>query len=108
MSAAAGARLGALSGLFLFGIMAVLAALASTVSDVRLKIREQFIDNLQKWAASRPPDPQTQAALDQLKTPEGFFMALIAASILFFLICILLASLGGALGGAILGRRDKS
>jgi small-conductance mechanosensitive channel len=103
-----GARLGALSGFFCFAITALLTALASTVSDFRTKIREQILENVEKWAGSRPADPQIQAALDQLKTPEGFITALILASILFFVLSILLASLGGALGGVILGRRDKS
>lgn len=108
VKAASGARLGALSGILCFSIMVLLVALASSVSDLRAKIRDQVIENAQKWAASRPPDPQLQAALDQLKTPEGFFMALIVASIFAFLLSILLASLGGALGGAIFGRRDRT
>ena len=108
VKAGSGARLGALSGILCFGIMALLVALASSVSDLRTKIRDQVIENAQKWATSRPPDPQLQAALDQLKTPEGFFMALVVASIFAFLLSILLASLGGALGGAIFGRRDRT
>ncbi len=107
LKAAAGARLGALSGIFCFGFTSILIALASTGSDFRAKIREQFIDNAQKWASSRPADPQIQAALDQLKTPEGLIMALIVGSIFLFVISILLASVGGALGGTVFGRRNQ-
>jgi hypothetical protein len=107
VKAGTGARLGALSGIFCFGFTSILIALASTSSDFRTKIREQFIDNAQKWAASRPADAQIQAALDQLKTPEGLVMALIVGSIFLFVICILLASVGGALGGTIFGRRNQ-
>lgn len=103
-----GARLGALSGVFCFGIIALLAALAATVPDFRAKFREQLLESAQKFVAAHPAFPQIQGALDQLKTPEGLVQAIIAGSILFFVLSILLASLGGALGGAILGRRDKS
>jgi hypothetical protein len=108
VKAGSGARLGALSGFFCFAITVLLVALASTVSDFRTKIREQILENVEKLAGSRPADPQIQAALDQLKTPEGFITALILASILLFVLSIVVASLGGALAAAVLGRRDKS
>jgi len=108
IKAAAGARLGALSGILSFGMTALLVALAATVPDLRAKLREQMIENVQKWAASHPADPQTQAILAQLKTHEGLVMALVVGSILLFVLSIVLSSLGGALGGAILGRRDRS
>jgi hypothetical protein len=105
---ATGARLGALGGILCVAILSLFAALAATSSDARIKFREQLVENAQKWVASRPPDPQIQAALDQLKTPQGLVMALIVACIVCFVLSILLSSLGGALGAAILGRRDKS
>jgi len=108
VNASAGARVGALGGIFCFGLTALLAALAFTVSDFRAQFREQLLESAQKFAASHPAYPQIQAALEQLKTPEGLVKALIAGSILFFVLSIVLASLGGALGAAILGRSAKS
>jgi hypothetical protein len=105
--ASTGARLGALSGLFCSGLTALLAALAATVPDLRTKMREQIIENAQKWSAG-PPDPQLQAALDLMKTPQGLAMVLIVGGIFLLVLSIALGTLGGALGGAILGRRDKS
>jgi hypothetical protein len=107
VKAAAGARLGAISGILCFSFTSILIALASTASEFRTKIRDEFIQNAQKWATSRPADPQIQAALDQLKTPEGLIMALIVGSLLLFVVSIGLASLGGALGGTIFGRRNR-
>lgn len=107
MRAARGAQLGAISGVFCFGITAVFLAVAATAPDIRTKIRSQIIEGAEKWAASRPADPQVQAALEQLKTPEGLVMMLVIGGVVFSVLFVVLASLGGALGGAILGRRDK-
>jgi hypothetical protein len=103
----AAAGLGALSGILCFVMTACWIGLAASVSDFRIKLREQLLENAQKLAASHPADPQIQLLLAQMKTPEGLLVVIIAASILFFVISVLLAGLGGALGGAILGRRDK-
>ena len=105
---ATGARIGAVSGFLGFAITALLMALASTVSDFRMKFREKIMENAQNWAASHSGDAQIRAAFDQLKTPEGFVTALILGSILFLLLSVVLASIGGALAGAIFGRRDRS
>jgi CDP-diglyceride synthetase len=107
IEAATGTRLGALGGIFCFVITVLFVALAATVSDVGTKIREQVIENCQKWAAARPPDPQIQSTLDQIKTPEGLVMLLVILAILFFLLAVVCGSLGGALGGAIFSRRGK-
>lgn len=106
-NAVAGAGIGALGGLMFFVFSAAFMALASAFPEFRAKFREQLIENAQKWAASRPAEPQIQAALDQLKTPEGFLMSMILAAFIFLIICPLIASLGGALAGAVFGRRSK-
>lgn len=103
-----GAQLGAICGIFCFGIVAVFVSLAATVPDVRTKIRDQIVEGLQKAAASRTADPQIQAAVEQLKTPQGLVLMLIIGSIVMSLFFIVLGSLGGALAGAILGRRDRN
>ncbi len=106
-NAIAGAGIGALGGLMFFAFIAAFMGLASAFPDFRTKFREQLIENAQKWAASRPAEPQIQAALDQLKTPEGFLMSMILAGFIFLIICPLIASIGGALAGAVFGRRSK-
>jgi len=103
----AGARLGALSGLFCFGATAILGALVALIPDARSKMREQIIENIQKVASSRPGDAQVQAALEQMKTPEGLALTLIVAAVFLLVFFVLLGGLGGALGGAILGRRGQ-
>jgi hypothetical protein len=46
--------------------------------------------------------------LDRVKTPEGFEFLMIAGLIFAFFASIVLGGLGGALGGVILGRRNRS
>jgi hypothetical protein len=106
IKAAVGARVGALSGLLFFVYFAAVAAVASAFLGTN--IREQILDNAQKWAASRPPEPQIQAALEQLKTPAGFIVAFVVGCVILLVVCVALASLSGSLAGVILSRRDKT
>lgn len=112
--AANGARLGAFGGLMFFAVVAALVAVAAIVPELRLKLHDQMIENraqilqnAEKWAASRPSDPQVQAALEQMKSSEGFIMMAITLGVLFLVLAILLGILGGALGGGIFGRRGQ-
>jgi hypothetical protein len=103
VKAGIGARLGAASGFLCFMFSGIFMALAATVPDVRAKLREQMLEAIQK-AASRSNDAQVQAAVQILQTPEGLAMMVILAAVLF----ILMGSIGGALGGAFLSRRDRT
>lgn len=103
-----GARLGAISGALCFGVLTAFISLAATVPDLRSRMRDQFLEVIQKTAESRPGNTQVQAVLDQIKTPEGFITVLIIWSVLLLIFSIVLATVGGALGGAILSRRDPT
>lgn len=105
---AIGMRLGALSGLFASGFMTLLSALGTLIPDLRDKLHEKTIEYFQQSAASQPGNPQFQALLEQLKTPEGYIAIMIALGVLLLVLSIVLGSLGGAVGAAILGRRARS
>jgi hypothetical protein len=107
VKAAAGARLGALSGLLFFACLALVSA-AGVVVMGGAKAREQIYEGAQKWMASRAADPQMQAALDQFKTPDGFAVALIGGCLLLLVFCVVLACIGGSLGGIVFGPRDRT
>jgi len=100
-----GARLGAATGLICFLLSGIRIGIAAFVGDVRAKFRAQMIEAIQK-AASHSNDPQVQAMMESLKTPEGVAVMMIFALVVMFLLFILMGSVGGALGGAILSRRD--
>jgi len=102
-----GARLGTFSGLLAFAISAFMVALAAMVPDLRSKLQQQLIDNVQKVATSRPADPRFQILLEQLKTPEGFISVLIIAGVMLLIIALVLASFSGAVTAAMLSRRER-
>ncbi len=99
-----GVRLGALTGLFTFAIVAVVAAAVAVIPSGRTKLREFIVTPLEKWVASHPGD---QAALDQIRTPEGMIMTLVLLVIFLLLLNIVCGGLGGALGASIFGRRNR-
>jgi hypothetical protein len=101
-----GARLGAMSGLLWFGMSAILEALAVLALHKGPEIRKALIDIINQTAA-RTADPQVLAVFERLKTPEGLEFLMIFALIFSFLAAVSLAAIGGALGGAILSRRDR-
>lgn len=108
LRASDGAKLGALAGILCCCILSFVTAFAATVPDVRTKIQGQLIEDAQRAASWFPANPDIQASIDQLRTPRGFATALIEMCIALFLLSIVLGGLGGAVGGAILGRRGKS
>jgi hypothetical protein len=98
-------RLGAFSGLFCFGMITLLTSLAAAVPELRTKLHEGVLRNAERWAAARPNDLQIQAAIEQLKTPEGFMAVLIVGGIMLFVLSIVLGALGGFIGASVNRRR---
>jgi len=105
--AGAGARLGALCGAFCAAMTAVLAALRIILLHEEGEIRQMLLDLLQQNAA-RYPDSQSQATLEFLRTPAGLVFMMAFLLIFAFFMFLFLATVGGAIGGAVMGRRDKS
>jgi len=102
LTTGAGARMGWITGAFLFGI----AALLFTVSFVTLANSGGFAADLQQQMRRMPmSDPNATAqAVKMLQTPAG-----LAASVVFllgFLVAVIMSfcAVGGALGAKILGR----
>jgi hypothetical protein len=108
MRALEGAKLGALAGILCCCIISSVMALLATVPDARAKMQDDYIENAQKVAGWFPANPDIQASIDQLRTPRGFAKSLIQSCVVFFLLSVALSGVGGTLGAAILGRRDKS
>jgi hypothetical protein len=107
IKAGTGALLGACSGVVCFVILGIFLSVASTATDVRAKFREQMLEGAQRWAASHAADPQVQAALESMKTPEGLATMMIFAGVALLLLSIILAGIGGALGGIFVSRRSR-
>jgi hypothetical protein len=103
----AGAGLGALGGLLWFAMSAVLETLVVLFLHKGPELRSQLIEKIQQ-AASQTNDPQVLAVFERFKTPAGLQFLMLAGLFFAFLAAIVLSGLGGALGGAIFGRRDRS
>lgn len=99
---AAGAGLGALSGLLWFGMSAILSAVFIAGLHKGPELRRQIVEGLDK-AAQQTSDPQTLALFEQFKTPSGLAVMIL----LGFFLAIVLAGIGGALGGAFFSRGDR-
>jgi len=105
--AASGARLGALSGLLWFAMSAVLEVLVVLILRKGPEV-QKFLSDAIEQAAKRTSDPQTLAMFERFKTPQGHDFLLLFFLVMGFFTAIILAAIGGALCGAILGRRNKS
>jgi hypothetical protein len=106
VTAGSGAQLGAVCGLFFFGMSAIFETLSVLLFHTGGQLREKMMEALQQ-AASRTADPQVQAVFDRLKTPEGMAAVLMLFLIGLFVVSIAAGSLAGALTGAFLGRRNR-
>ncbi len=107
VSAKEGARLGGISGLLCFGMWAILEALAVAVLHKGPEVRKVMLDAVEQQA-SRYSDPQFQATVDFMRSPAGVTVMMVGTLVVAFLACVILASIGGALAGAFLGRRGRS
>ncbi len=103
---AMGARLGAMSGLLLFGFSTLFETLAVVLLHKGAELRAQMLDKVQQ-ISQRYPGAQVQPFLDFVKTPEGFAF-MMAGSVVFALVAfIALGSAGGAIAAAVLGRSHR-
>ncbi len=104
---AVAARVGAFAGLLHSGIIVLITALAVVFPDARAKLHEEILNNVQRVAAAHAGSPQFQELLQQLNTPDGFALWLIACGVLLLILSVMLGGAGGAIAGAIFGRAER-
>jgi hypothetical protein len=104
---ASGAALGALGGLLWFAMSSIFEALVVIFLHKGPELRNELLAKIQQ-AASQTSDPQVVAVFERFKSQGGLEFLMLMGLVFAFLASIVLGSLGGALGGAILGRRDRS
>lgn len=103
---AAGVRLGALGGLLLFAISAVLGTIIAFFLHKGPEIRAWLVQAIDQ-AAKRTSDPQTLATFEWFKTADGLEVFTLLILVFFFLFAIGFGVLGGALGATLLGRNNR-
>jgi hypothetical protein len=101
-----GARLGAISG----GIAGLLVTIVMSVGVLAFRtgdqIRQQLYDSIEK-AAARNPTPQAQEALQYIKSPEGFALALALVFVTTLVLFIALSAFGGVLGATLFNKKAR-
>jgi len=102
-----GARLGAISGAFGFGILGIVSAVATFVSHSAAEIRVIMLKAVQEYVA-RNADPQMQQVLEFYNSRQGFILMLVLGSIMMLILFLALSSMGGIIGAAVLRRRKAS
>jgi hypothetical protein len=106
LTPAMGARLGAVSGTMGFGIFAIFSAVGTLVFHTGGELRAALLEAIAQSAA-RSSDPQVEKAFEYLKTPPGLAL-MMGFSLAFVLVAFLiLSSLGGAMGAAMMRRKDR-
>ena len=105
-TARSGAQLGAVTGLFSSGVIAIFSLIMFAVLQSGGQLREQVLEGLQQ-VASRSNDPQMQAYLDVLKKPEDLAAKLTLYTIGTLVISVAAGSIAGALTGAFLSRKNR-
>ena len=89
------------------GIFAALLSIGTMLFHAWDTIRGKLIEVVEQTAA-RNPDPQAQQALEFFKSPEGIVLLLTTALIGTLLAFVIFSGLGGALGAALLRRKEHS
>lgn len=100
-----GARLGMVSGILGGGIFAALLSVGTTLFHAWDSVRAKLIEVVEQ-AAARNPDPQAQQALEFFKSPDGIVLLLTTALIGALIAFVIFSGLGGALGAALLRRKE--
>jgi len=100
-----GARLGAASGTFGFGLFALAGVAATLILQKGNELRE-FVGRAIDQAATRNPGPEAEDMVRQLKSPEGILIMLVIMAILTLVIFVVVSSLGGLLGATFLEKKE--
>jgi len=100
------ARLGALSGLLLFGLSTVLETLVVVVLHKGPEIRAEMMEKVQQ-ASARYPGPQVEPFLQFVRSPGGFAFMMVASLVFGFLAFLILGGVGGAVSAAFKGKRNR-
>jgi hypothetical protein len=107
VSSGVGARLGALTGLLGFVLFVILIALEVLVFHSGADLHNALVDVVQQ-SISRTSDAQARQALEYFKTPAGLAVVMTMGLALMFVVFLMLASLGGAIGSAMLRRKPRA
>ena len=98
-----GVRIGAVTGLFSFLIYGIILAaqFTSQGASARETIRKAI-----EQAVARNPNPQAQAMMNQIMTPEGIATLITITLIIFLFVFLIFGAIGGSVGAAIIRKQN--
>lgn len=98
------ARLGAMAGAIAFAATSLFTVLIVVLANKQNEIRDTMMKAMDQRVAN-PSDPEVQAALRWLHSPEGFAVVLAFSMVLALLLSMLLSAVGSVLSSGLL--RDR-
>ena len=99
-----GFRLGAISGLFVFGLVIIVIAIGTFAFHNQAETHAQVIQIIQQ-AQARNPDPQARQAFEYFMTPSGMALMMIIGFVFMCLLFVMLSGVGGAISASLLRRK---
>jgi hypothetical protein len=102
VTAGMGARLGAVTGFFIFLICFCVTA-AAVIADRREVF--DMVGKAMKDAAATNPSPQADALIAQISTPNGMMTILFLAAMMFLFMSLALCVVGGAASAGLMNRQ---
>ena len=105
LNSALGARLGLVSGAIGFVVFAIVGSLQLLLSNGDSGLRDEVMKQLQQRASQYPG--QGQQVLDYLRSAQGWGIFVVWLTIFTFIMFLLLSTIGGAVGGAVLSKKDR-
>jgi hypothetical protein len=100
-----GARLGALTGVLSFGVLAAILALWTAFRSGK-EIHDALLNYIQQYAA-HSSDPHMQQVMELFNTPEGFTFIMILTLIMTLIAFSIFSALGGAISTFLLRRKER-
>lgn len=99
-----GFRLGAMGGLFAFGLMMIVIAAGTLAFHSEADTHAQVIQIIQQ-AQARNPDPQARQVFEYFKTPQGMAFIMVFGFVFVGVLFVLLSGVGGAISASLLRRK---
>lgn len=99
-----GFRLGAISGLFVFGLLMIVIAVGTLALHSEADTHAQVIQIIQQ-AQARNPDPQARQAFEYFMTPQGMAFMMVVGFVFMGVLFVLLSGVGGAISASLLRRK---
>jgi hypothetical protein len=101
-----GARLGAISGGVAWLVLTAITTVGTLIFRSGDRLRQMIFDSMEK-AAARNPTAEAEQLLHYVKSPEGFPVVLALILLMSLVIFVILSTLGGMLGSALLNKRNQ-